>query len=206
MRLALRLVLVSLATMVTALPAFAQGPWSVSLGGGAAGFGGASTPGTSLDQTVQFKPTPTIRLHLGLARTFGRAGVALDASYAKAALGAYGEAYSYSFNPAMTLLDVRLLATWQVLQLGEASALRIGLGPMLQSWSGDAIVDTRTNIGGAADITMAVPITHSLALQASGSLAVAASPFAAETLADYPPAEPASIWTRELGIGLRFSF
>lgn len=206
MRLALRLVPVALATMVTALPAFAQGPWSVFLGGGAAGFGGASTPGTSQGETVQFKPTPTTRLHLGVARTFGNAGVALDASYAKAALGAYADTYSYSLNPAMTLFDVRLLATWQILQIGEASALRIGLGPMLQSWSGDAVVDTRTNIGGAADVTLAVAITRSLALQASGSLAVAASPFAAETLDDYPPAEPANIWTRELGVGLRLSF
>lgn len=186
-------------------PAFAQGPWSVFVGGGAAGFGGASTPGTSEDIDVQFKPTPTTRFHVGVAREFGRGGVTLDASYAKAGLGGYTDGGSYALNPGMTLWDFRLLVSYEILKLGAASSLRVAVGPMLQSWSGEAIIDSRTNLGAAAAVTVIAPISKSVGLLVSGSLGVAASPFAQETLDDFGPAEPASIWTRELGVGVRLS-
>jgi len=188
-----------------ASPAVAQGPWSVFVGGGAAGFGGASTPGTDEDIEVQFKPTPTTRFHAGVAREFGRAGLTLDVSYAKAGLGGYTEGASYALNPGMTLWDFRLLVGYQVARLGEASSIRVALGPMLQSWSGEAIIDSRTNLGAAAAITVIAPISRSIGLLVSGSLGVAGSPFAQETLDDFGAAEPASVWTRELGVGVRLS-
>ena len=75
-------------------------------------------------------------------------------SYAKAGLGGYADGTSYSLNPALTLYDVRLLASYEILTLGQATPVRLAVGPMLQVWSGDAIIDTQTRLGGAAAITM----------------------------------------------------
>jgi hypothetical protein len=185
--------------------AVAQGPWSVFVGGGAAGFGGASTPGTSDGIDLQFKPTPTTRFHAGIARGFGRGGLTLDASYARAGLGGYTDPGSYALNPAMTLWDIRLLVSYELFRLGAASSIRAAVGPMLQAWSGEAIGDSRTNLGAAAAVTMIAPVTKGTALLVSGSLGVAGSPFAAETLNGFGPAEPANVWTRELAVGLRLS-
>ncbi len=203
-RLALHLMLLALPAAGIASTAFAQGPWSVFAGGGAAGFGGASSAGSSIDgDPVQFKPSPTTRLHVGVATAFGRGGITLDASYSKSSLGVYGTGASYSIDPAITLWDVRLLASYELSRLGESSSLRIALGPMVQFWSGDAIIDAKTSLGGAVALTLVVPMTRSLGLLVSGSMGVAGSPFAGETLSDFGTAVPTSTWTRELGVGVR---
>jgi hypothetical protein len=198
--------LIALITGCIASPAWAQGPWSVVLGGGAAGFGGASTLSAGFTGDEKIKPSPTTRLHLGVARALGRAGLVLDASYAKAGLGVYGVGGSYSFTPGETLYDVRLLASYQIVRFGPAASLRLAAGPMLQIWSGEAIVDTQTGLGGALAITVDAPLTRAFGLMASGSIAVAGSPFSAENLASAGPFEPANIWTRELGVGIRVAF
>ena len=95
---------------------------------------------------------------------------------------AYSSGGSYSLTPAMTLWDIRLLASYELVQLGESSSIRVALGPMLQSWSGEAIVDTRTNLGGAAAVTLVAPISRKFGLLVSGSLGVASSPFSQEIL------------------------
>ena len=205
MRLARSLMVTVLLVAGIVSCAFAQGPWSVFVGGGAAGFGGASTSGTTEGVDIQFKPTPTTRFHVGAARELGRGGLTLDVAYAKTGLGGYSDGGSYALNPAMTLWDFRLLASYELVKPGKASSLRVAVGPMLQSWSGDAIIDTRTNLGAAAAITMIAPVAKGAALLVSGSLGVAGSPFAPGTLDDFGPAEPASTWTRELGVGFRLS-
>lgn len=205
MRRATRLILIGLLTTGIASPALAQGPWSLFLGGGAAGFGGASTAGTNEDGAVHFKPAPTTRLHVGVAREFGRGGLTLDASYAKAGLGGYQSDAWVSLNPAMTLWDIRLLVSYELVKLGESASLRMAVGPMLQAWSGEAIIDTKTNLGAAAAVTLVAPISGKIGLLVIGSLGVASSPFSQETLDDFGDAEPAAVWTRELSVALRLS-
>ena len=144
------------------VPAAAQGPWSIFVGGGAAGFGGASTlPEDEPGATAQIKPSPTTRFHAGVARSFGRAAVAFDFAYSKSGLGGYGDGGSYSLSPALTLYDLRLLFNYRIAGF-DHSSLNVALGPMLQVWSGDAILDTQTRLGGAAALTLAVPISGSI--------------------------------------------
>jgi hypothetical protein len=186
-------------------PAAAQGPWSIFVGGGAAGFGGASTlPGDEPGATAQIKPSPTTRFHAGMAHSFGRAGVAFDLAYSKSGLGGYGDGGSYSLSPALTLYDLRLLFNYRIAGF-DHSSLNVALGPMLQVWSGDAILDTQTRPGGVAALTLAVPISGRIGLLVTGSLGVAGSPFDAGLLESAGGFEPANVWTRELGVGLRLS-
>jgi hypothetical protein len=105
----------------------------------------------------------------------------------------------------MTLWDIRLLASYELVKLGESASLRVAGGPMLQAWSGEAIIDTKANLGAAAAITLVAPISGKIGLLVTGSLAVASSPFSQETLDDFGDAEPTAVWTRELGVGVRFS-
>jgi hypothetical protein len=200
------LTLIALLAGGTISPAVAQGPWSVFVAGGAAGFGGASQAVPDVEGDVnQFKPAPTTRLHLGVARTFGRAGVAIDGSYAKAGLGAYGGSQTLVIAPAITLYEVRALASYALATLGQSTVLRLSAGPMLQVWSGDAIIDTQTRFGAAAVLAVAVPMTKHLGLIVSGGLSVADSPFLPEGLEGLPVVyEPTAIWTRELAVGLRY--
>lgn len=180
--------------------------WSAFIAGGAVGFGGASKVAESDEiLATQFKPASGSRLHVGVTRDIGRWNTALDLSYAKLGVGGYAGDVSYVVNPGMDLLDIRLLGSYRLLGSG-GSSLRLGLGPMLQVWSGDAIVDTQTRIGGVAALTVTAPLTKALGLLLTGSLGVAGSPFDAELLADTGPVEPTAVWTRELAAGITFSW
>lgn len=194
---------------VLATTAHAQHPWSLALGGGATGFGGASKAVITFPGEVfQFKPSPTTRLHVAAGRRVGRrVAVNLDFAYGKAGLGGYGSTQSVTLNPALTLYDIRLLASYDLFRIGQESRISIALGPMLQRWSGDAIVDTKTEFGGAAALTLFTPISGPFGLLVSGSLAVAGSPLDADNLQDLNETfETEAIWTRELAVGLRYSF
>ena len=204
MRLAFHLMLALSFDVSVVVPAVAQGTWSVVVGAGAAGFGGGSEvidppPG----EPTQYKPTPTTRLDLGIARELGRGGVAFNVSYAKAGLGGYGGIVNVSFAPILTLYDLRVLGSYAIAAIGEGS-LRLGIGPMLQVWSGDAVASTQTRFGGAVALTVTVPISHRMGLLVSGSLGVSSSPFDQQTL-DNSGLEALTTWTRELGIGVRLS-
>lgn len=208
MLLARRLTLIALLACGTISRALAQDPWSVFVAGGAAGFGGASQAVPALENEVnQFKPTPTTRLHLGAARRFGRAGVAIDGSYAKAGISGYGGPVRVTVNPAITLYEVRLLAGYEVASFGQATTIRAAAGPMVQVWNGDAVVDTQTRFGAAAALAVAVPMAKHLGLIVSGSLSVAGSPFLADGFEGLPVVyEPTAIWTRELAVGVRYDW
>jgi hypothetical protein len=187
-------------------PAVAQGPWSIFVAGGAAGFGGASSPTDPAGDIAQYKPGATTRFHLGAARAFGRVSVAIDASYAKAGLSATSDGFQAVLSPAITLYDFRLTANYELARMGTGTTLLVGLGPMLQVWSGDAIVGTQTRPGAAAALTLNVPISRRFGLFTTGSLGVAGSAFDQETLDLVGGFEPAATWTRELAVGIRYGW
>jgi hypothetical protein len=203
-RFPLRFVLMWLVPLGIAVPAFAQAPWTVLAGVGAAGFSGGSE---ALDpppgEPTHYKPAPTTRLHFGVTREFGRGGITLDASYAKAGLGGYGGNINFTFSPVLTLYDLRLLGGLAVARIGEGS-IRLGAGPMLQIWSGDALLSTQTRLGGVVALSIVVPATRTLGLLLSGSLGVTSSPFDQSTLSESNLAGLAT-WTRELAVGVRLS-
>ncbi len=206
MQIARRLTLFMLLVGGVDSPAVAQGPWSVFVAGGAAGFGGASTPTASADVISQYKPGATTRFHLGAARAFGRVSVVIDASYAKAGITASSDGFRAVLSPAFTLYDLRLLANYELARMGTGTTLLVGLGPMLQIWSGDAVVGTQTRLGAAAAVTLNVPISRRFGLFAAGSLGVAGSPFDQETLDLVGGFEPVATWTRELAVGIRYGW
>ena len=189
----------------TPCTAEAQGPWSAFVAGGAVGFGGATRllPNDFIDDFT-FKPTPTTRLHLGVARDFGRIAAVLDLAYSQSGLGGYSNGISQSQSPAMTLYEARLLASYRLLGRAGGPSLEAALGPMLQVWNGEAIIDTQARLGGAASVKGTAPLSAAWGLFIGGSLGVAGSPFTADFLAEVGPIEPTSIWTRELVAGLRF--
>ena len=175
-------------------------------GGGAAGFGGASSAGSSIDgDPVQFKPSPTTRLHVGVATAFGRGGITLDASYSKSSLGVYGTGASYSLDPAITLWDVRLLASYAAVPARRVVlSSNLALGPMVQVWSGDAIIDAKTRLGRCC--RPHVGSAHQQEPWPAGFREHGRrreSRYAGETLSDLGTAVPTSTWTRELGVGVR---
>ena len=75
--------------------------------------------------------------------------MAFDFAYSKSGLGGYGDDGSYALSPALTLYDLRLLVNYRLASF-DRSSLSAALGPMLQVWSGEAILDTQTRLGGAA--------------------------------------------------------
>ena len=205
MRLARQWLFIILSTGGASSPVLAQEPWSVFVAGAAVGFGGGSE---ALDpppgEPTQYKPTPTIRLHLGLTREFGRGGITFDASYGKSGLGGYHGTINFSITPALTVYDLRLLASYSIAAIGQGT-LRLGAGPMLQIWSGNAVSDTQGRMGAATALTAAVPISRRVGVLISASLGVAASPFDPQTL-EANALQAVTTWTRELGVGARFSW
>ncbi len=204
MQIARWLTLMVLLFGITCSPAVAQSPWSIFVAGGAAGFGGASRATDDLSEITQYKPGATTRFHLGAVRSFGRVAVALDASYAKAALNADGDGAWVGLNPAFTLYDLRLLVNYEIARIGTEATLQVGLGPMLQIWSGRAVNSTLARIGAAAAITLVAPISRRFALFTSGSVGVAGSPFDQASLDEVGLFVQTNTWTRELLVGLRY--
>jgi len=205
-QIARRLTLIFLLVGGAFSPAVAQGPWSIFLAGGAAGFGGTSSPTAPPGDITQYKPGATTRFHLGAARAFGRVSVTIDAAYAKAALNASTDGYRVAFSPGFTLYDVRLLANYELARMGTGTTLLVGLGPMLQIWSGDAVIGTQTRLGAATALTLNVPISKRFGLFTTGSLGVAGSAFDQETLDLAGGFEPVATWTRELAVGIRYGW
>jgi hypothetical protein len=203
------LVTVGLLLGLSPRTALAQGPWSVFVAGGAVGFGGASkavevVPGVP----AQFKPTPTVLVRFGVERDFGKASGRVAFGYAQAGLGAYGgEGATVSLDPGASLYEVYLLAGYRLAQLHNGTRVTVRAGPLLQIWEGDFTLTTQYQWGGLGSLAIAAPLAPSLSLEAEGSMSLTGSPFVAENFASLPAQYATkSLWTRELSVGLRYSF
>ncbi len=165
-----------------------------------------SSPSRARSPSSPLRAQP--RLHLAAGRRLGeRASVNLDFSYSKAGLTGHGESSSVTINPGTTLYDIRLLASYDLVRLGQDARVAIAAGPMLQRWSGEAVVDSHAEWGGAAALTLLTPISGPFGLLVTGSLAVAGSPLDTANLQELNETfETVAIWTRELAVGLRYSF
>jgi hypothetical protein len=194
--------------LLTAVPAAAraQGPWGVTVAGGAVGFSAAARISVeTLDEVEVFKPSATTRLRLAVERDFGSLSGRIAFGYAKAGVSATSGDLQIIFSPGLDLKEVWAMAGYRFATLGNASRAVVRLGPVLQVWSGDAIPGTRKKLGVAGSVALEATLTPRFGLSAEGSLSYAGGPFAPADFSELPVSyDVSSVWTRELAVGLRY--
>ena len=182
--------------------------WHVAIHAVPASFGtGAEASAPAPGDVPEFGLGSGLRGALALGRAFGRWEVAIAGSYGKHGLrGGDGSSW-ITIEPAFTLATADLTAAYRVLGWATGTRLLVFAGPSLQFWSGEAVVERVSRLGARGGLQLVAPISRPLALDVRAGLGIAASPMTEEVLGGFDsPYDTGSLWSSELGMGLRVSF
>jgi hypothetical protein len=203
-----RLVVLLWALAGRPLPAQQAHPWFVALRALPTAFGAAaSSDSPAADELGDLGPAPGLRGALSLGRRFGRWEAALSGGYGKHGLRGSGGGSAVTIEPGYTLVTLGVTAAYALVTTAHGARLQLFAGPTIGFWSGDAVPDSRTRLGGTGGIGLVTPVAGRLSLDAHAAIGLGASPVDEEELAslesDY---DTGTMWSRELGVGLRLSF
>ena len=203
------LLLVVLAAGI-ARPLAAQQPhaWFVALRAVPMAFGSAAhAENPELGELGQLGPALDLRGALAVGRRFGRWEGAITGSYGTHGLRGSADDRSVTLEPGYTLVTLAATAAYALVTTGSGARVELFAGPIALIWSGEAVPDSRTRVGGTGGIGVVAPIAGRLSLDAHAALGLSPSPIEAEELADLDSSyDTGSLWSRELGVGLRLSF
>ena len=190
------------------LPAQQVRPWFVAVRAVPNAFGAAaSSDDPTADELGDLGPAPDLRGTLSVGRQFGRWEAAVSGGYGKHGLRGSDGSSSVTIAPGYTLATLGMTAAYAIVTTAHGARVQLFAGPTLSFWSGDAVPDSRTRLGGTGGVGLVAPVAGRLSVDAHAALGLAASPIDAEELAgldsDY---ETGAMWSRELGVGLRLSF
>jgi hypothetical protein len=190
------------------LPAQQSQPWFVAVRAVPTAFGSAaSSDDPTADELGEIGPAPDLRGSLSVGRQFGRWEASVAGGYGKHGLKGSDGSSSVTIEPGYTLATLGVTAAYAIVTTAKGARVQLFAGPTLSFWSGDAVPDSRTRLGGTGGVGLVAPVAGRLSVDAHAALGLASSPIDAEELSglesDY---ETGAMWSRELGVGLRLSF
>lgn len=190
------------------LPAQQARPWFVALRAVPTAFSAAaSAENPEAEELSNLGPAPDLRGALAVGRRFGRWEGAVSGGYGTHGLRGSDGQRSATIEPGYTLVTLAITAAYALTTTERGARVQLFAGPTLQFWSGEAVPDSRTRLGGIGGLGVVAPITGRLSLDAHAALGLSASPIESEELADLDSTyEVGGLWSRELGLGLRLSF
>lgn len=210
MRASASVPLVALLSALAGRPLSAQQarPWFVALRAVPTAFGSAaSSDNAAADELGDLGPAPDLRGTLTVGRQFGRWEAAVSGGYGKHGLRGGDGSSSVTIEPGYTLATLGVTAAYAIVTTAHGARVQVFAGPTVSFWSGDAIPDSRTRLGGTGGVGVVAPVAGRLSVDAHAALGLASGPIDAEDLSglesDY---ETGAMWSRELGVGLRLSF
>jgi len=190
------------------LPAQQVRPWFVAVRAVPTAFTSpASTESPAAGELGELGPAPALRGTLTVGRQFGRWEAAVSGGYGKHGLRGSDGGSSVTIEPGYTLATLGVTAAYAIVTTAHGARVQVFAGPAVSFWSGDAVPDSRTRLGGTGGVGVVAPVAGRLSVDAHAALGLASSPIDAEDLSglesDY---ETGAMWSRELGVGLRLSF
>jgi hypothetical protein len=190
------------------LPAPQARPSFVALRPVPTAFGSAArSDNAAADELGDLGPAPDLRGTLTVGRQFGRWEAALSGGYGKHGLRGSSGGSSVTIEPGYTLATLGATAAYAIVTTAHGARVQVFAGPTVSFWSGDAVPDSRTRLGGTGGVGLVAPVAGRLSVDAHAALGLAASPIDAEELSGLDSAyETGAMWSRELGVGLRLSF
>ena len=196
------------ADLVPALAAQQTDAWFVALRAVPMAFGTAArAENPELGELGKLGPAPGLRGALAIGRRFGRWEGAITGGYGAHGLRGSAEDRAVTLEPGYTLVTVAATAAYALVSTGSGARVALYVGPTVLFWSGEAVPDSRSRVGGTGGIGVAAPIAGRLSLDAHAALGLSPSPIEAEELADLDSSyDTGNLWSRELGVGLRLSF
>ena len=182
--------------------------WFVALRAVPMAFGSAAhAQNPELGELADLGPAPSLRGALGVGRRFGRWEGAVTGGYGTHGLRGSADDRAVTLEPGFTLVTVAATAAYALVTTGGGARVALYAGPTVLFWSGEAVPDSRTRVGGTGGIGVVAPIAGRLSLDAHAALGLSPSPVEAEELADLDSSyDTGTLWSRELGVGLRLSF
>jgi hypothetical protein len=189
------------------LPAQQVRPWFVAVRAVPTAFGSAaSSDSPTADELGNLGPAPDLRGTLTVGRQFGRWEAAASGGYGTHGLRGSDGSSSVTISPGYTLATLGVTAAYAIVTTAQGARVQLFAGPTVSFWSGDAVPDSRTRLGGTGGVGLVAPVAGRLSVDAHAALGLASSPIDAEELADLDSDyETGAIWSRELGVGLRLS-
>ena len=182
--------------------------WFISAQAVPTGFGNAASTGDPVPGEVEaFKPGSSVRGSALLGRRLGRWEVGIGGSYGSHGLWGGGGDGSLTLAPAYTLATADVTGAYALVASERGVRLQAFAGPTVQFWSGRAMAENRQRVGARGGLQLLAPVTGALSLDARAAMGLAKSPMAAEELSDVESEyETGTLWSRELGVGLRLAF
>jgi hypothetical protein len=205
---ALSLLVILTAGVHRPLPAQQARPWFVALRALPTAFSSAANAeNPEVGELSNLGPAPDLRGGLAVGRRFGRWEGAFSGGYGTHGLRGSDGDRAATIEPGYTLVTLAVTAAYALATTGSGARVQLFAGPTLQFWSGEAVPDSRTRVGGIGGLGVVAPLAGRLSLDAHAALGLAASPIETEELADLDSTYDVGVlWSRELGVGLRLSF
>lgn len=193
-----RLVL-GLGLLVQATPLTAQRNWGVALELGSASFGGHARS-TGISPETSGHPSSTGTWGFRIDRSGPRVGVSVGVLVASTGVEFVNDEASVEARNLVGLLEIAPEVSFLLLKPREA-AVRVHAGAVLDHWSPDG-AETRTSLGGLGALSMDVPFTTRISVQARWQITVTGSVFDED---DLPPEfTRRSGWSNRFVAGVRF--
>jgi hypothetical protein len=179
--------------------AAAQSHWAIGAGIGAPRFSGGATELATGRSLLPYRPT---LLEVGFDRAGHRVGVGVWFHYASSSIALEGSDGLAAIKDALTVYGAEPFVALRLTHLGPEGVLRLLTGPLLEVWKVHD-VDSRTRIGVAAAMELAVPFGGRWSgVARAGAAVTPSSPF---TEADLDVGlEPRALWRREVAATLRY--
>jgi len=146
--------------------------WLVEANVATTWFGGASVDTSAGGERLSFRPWRPTSFGLRLERRVAKAGIALQLTYAPAALALAGENAVVTINDFLTLYEAALDFSWRIAQTGTGAGVRAHAGPVLDLWTVSGEDGPRARWGALAALTVEFPLGRRFAgsVRAGGAL------------------------------------
>jgi hypothetical protein len=182
-----------------AAPLAAQRNWGVALELGSASFGGHAKS-SDISPETSGHPSSTGTWAFRLDRTGPRVGISVGVLVASTGVEFVNDEASVEARNLLDLLEITPEVSFLLLKPREA-AVRLHAGAVLDRWSPDGD-NARTSLGGLGALSMDLPFTSRISVQARWQMTVTGSVFDED---DLPPEfTRKSGWSTRAVLGARF--
>jgi hypothetical protein len=188
-----------LAVWLVVAPSLAA-QWSVGVDVGMLGFGGSAFDTSGAVDPATIRPSPGRAYGLRVQRQSGAVGVGLGVLYSSTGVGAEGQSVVVEEKDVLKLYEVVPEVLILLARPGAGGALRMHLGPVVDTWSFTGEKD-RTRVGAQVGLSLDWPMIGRLTGTFQGGIGLTPSAWAESDLPDGYALR--ATWRRAISAGVQ---